>query len=393
MKKLLIIHHSSVIGGAGISLFNLIQVAKEDFDITVYVSNLHDDYSNFLISNNIHVQKYEGRMPAIYYHASSGGVTSKAFWLRLVLIPIKYKFWKKVIQNSNADLVLVNSLVLCWMSILTSKYQLKSLCFVRETFVRKGTGAISKIQRRFLALFTGVSFISNYDLKVANLPGIVKKFVNHNYIIPKENTKLYEEDNAIFSILYIGGISKIKGIEVVIKAAKILKSFPDIHFNIVGEDYSALKDLKFKLKNIFNKNIKLSKKIKKQVVENDLQKTVSFHGLQKEMDTHFKACDVLICPIVTPHQQRGIFEAGWYSKPVIVSDFEQLHWSVKDGANGAFFKPNSAEGLADKILNLYHNRTICIAQGQQNKINTLKNHTKDNCMTNALLTLKETLNV
>jgi len=391
MKRITIIHHSSVIGGAGISLFNLIQVAKDYYAITVYVSDLHDDYYNFLKSHNIHVKKYKGRIPAVYYHASSGGLTSRTFWHRMALIPLQFKYWKKTIKDSKADLVLVNSLVLCWMSLLTSRNKIRSLCFVRETFANDGGGIVSKIQRQFLLLFTGVSFISKYDLKAAKLPKNVKAFVNHNYILPKETIQTSKSNKVVFSVLYIGGISKIKGIEVVVKAAKILKSFPDIQFNIVGEDYRTLFEEKFNFKNLFNENFKLSKKIRKQFRKNNIEKTVIFHGIQKEMESFFNKCDVLICPIVTPHQQRGIFEAGWYSKPVIVSDFEQLHWAVKEGYNGEFFEHNNAEALANKILKLYYNKALCIQQGIHNKELTQKNHTMERCVNNTLLTLKKTL--
>ena len=111
MKKLLIIHHSSILSGAGISLFNFIELAKNSYDITVYVSDLHGHYYDFLKSNSIRVKKYRGRIPGIYYHASSGGIRSRAFWHRLALLPIKYRFWRKVIHSSNADIVVVNSLV------------------------------------------------------------------------------------------------------------------------------------------------------------------------------------------------------------------------------------------------------------------------------------------
>jgi glycosyltransferase involved in cell wall biosynthesis len=391
MKKLMIVHHSSVIGGAGISLFNLIQLASKDYDITVYVSNLYDDYYNLLLGSNINVKQYDGRIPAIYYHASSGGLFTKAFWHRLVLMLIKYKYWKKTIQDSNADLIIVNSLVLCWMSVIASKKNIKSLCFVRETFAYDGEGFVSEIQRKFLGLFTSVSFISKYDLKISRLPETVKTFVNHNYIISKKTEQISKNNKDIFTVLYIGGMSKIKGIEVVIEAAKILNYLPDIKFNIVGEDYSRLLGEKFKIMNLLNKNFKLSKKIKEQVKENNLEETVIFHGIQKEMQQFFELSDVLICPIITPHQQRGIFEAGWYSKPVIVSNFEQLHWSVKKGYNGEFFDPENAEALADKILKLYHNRALCKQQGLHNNEFTLKNHTMERSLNKILLTLKKTL--
>lgn len=386
MKKILVIHHSSIIGGAGISLFNLLEQIKYDYDITVYVSNLHDDYYNFLTENNIKVKKYSGRIPAIYYHASSNGIMSVSFWHRLLLLMTKYRFWKKTINNSNADLVIVNSLILCWISFLLKGKKTKSICFVRETFANKGKGFITKAQRKLLSMFTGVSFISNYDLKVAKLPSNVKTFINHNYLIPKKGNEHEKDKENVFSVLYLGGISKIKGIEVIIKAAYLLKDKEDIHFNILGEDYSDTSS--FKLKNILNKNLKLSRKIKKRVKNNGLEKTVTFYGIQKKTQSFFESNDVLTCPIITPHQQRGVFEAGWYSMPVIVSNFEQLYWAVGEEENGLFFEANNANDLAQKILRIYNDKNLCKNLGVENNKRTLKNHTLEQCNNKLVAMLK-----
>lgn len=388
MKKIVIIHHSSVIGGAGISLFNLIQLIKEDYDITVYVSDLHDDYYDFLKSHDLHVKTYTGRTAALYYHAASGGVTNITFWYRLALIPFQFLFWKKIIRETRPDLVIVNSLVLSWVSVVTGHLKIKSLCFVRETFANNGKGIVNKIQRKLLSFFTGVSFISKFDLETANVSGKVKTFINHNYMGTSSlEIKPVLEKN-FFSVLYLGGMSKEKGIEVVIETANILKAFPNIKFNILGEDYRSFINNNRNFNSIFNKNVKLSEKIRKRVETLNLSTNIIFHGIQNEIQSFFTECDVLICPITSPHQQRGIFEAGWYSKPVIVSDFKQLHWAVEPGVSGDFFEPHNPNDLAAKVLKLYNNRDVCLQQGKNNNLMTLENHTMDTCNVKVVSMLK-----
>lgn len=383
----MIIHHSSVIGGAGISLFNIIQLIKTEYDITIYVSDLHTDYYDFLKSHDINAIKYKGRIPAFYYHASSGGLKNIAFWHRLLKIPIQLNFWKKVIIDTNPDLIIVNSVILCWFSLLTKNKKIKSLCFVRETFFKNSI--LSKIQFKLLSYFTGVSYISEYDLKIANLPNNVKTYLNHDYLMvqPKVELKTFKRDT--FSVLYIGGMSKFKGIDMVINAANLLKSNPSIHFNLLGENYSSITKKTSIFKRILNRNYQFSKKIMQQVENLNLNKTIKFHGIQKNMDAFYNECDVLICPINTPHQQRGIFEAGWFSKPVIVSDFEELHWVVKDGFNGSLFQPGNPEDLAKKIQFLYHNPEVCMQQGRNNNLMTLENHTMEICNDKVVAMLNE----
>lgn len=387
MKKLLIIHHSSVIGGAGISLFNIIQLIKTEYDVTIYVSDLHTDYFDFLKSHGINAIKYKGRIPAFYYHASSGGLKNVAFWHRLLKIPLQFNFWKKVIKDTNPDLIIVNSVILCWFSLLTKNKKIKSLCFVRETFFKNSI--LSKLQFKLLSYFTGVSYISEFDLKMANLPNNVKTYVNHDYLMVQPKVEPATTQKDFFSVLYIGGMSKFKGVDMVINAANVLKSNPSIQFNLLGENYSSITKNTPIFKRIYNRNYQLSKKIMQQVEHLNLDNTIKFHGIQKNMDAFYNECDVLICPINTPHQQRGIFEAGWFSKPVIVSDFEELHWVVKKGFNGDLFQPGNSEDLAQKIEFLFDNPEVCKQQGRNNNLMTLENHTMEICNSKVEVMLKE----
>lgn len=393
MKKLLIIHHSSVIGGAGISLLNLIKTVKDIYDVTVFVSGLHDDFYNILRSQQIKVEKYDGRIAALYYHASSGGLKAISFWHRLVLIPLQYSFWRHVIKKSDADLVIANSLVLCWFGPLIRQCRMRGLCFVRETFWNDGKGFISTIQRKLLACFSGVSFISEYDRQAARLPDNVKTFVNHNFVMFNESENGSVKNLNEFTVLYLGGISEIKGIELVVQAAALLRTYPDIKFSVIGEDYAIFKDRSNSGEpRFFSRNTSLMRSIRKKIEMLHLQDKITFYGVQKNVQPFFAACDVLICPISTPHQQRGIFEAGWYSKPVIATDFEQLHWAIRPGYNGEFFERQNASDLAQKILKLYHNPKLRLMQGAGNNKLTLQYHVEDVCNRRLLKTINDMIN-
>jgi len=393
MKKLLIIHHSSVIGGAGISLLNVIEVLKNSYDITVYVSGLHDDFYNILKNQNINVFKYKGRIGAIYYHASSYGILNLAFWYRLFLLPIQYVFWNTVVKKHNPDLIVVNSLVLSWMSIIAKKNMIKSLCFVRETFSDNTFSLITKLQQKLLSDFNGVSFITEYDQQFANLPEKVKTFVNHDFLDNYNDVIEKKIQNTpYFKVLYIGGISKIKGIEMVIEAANILKPYHYILFDLLGEDFRERNNVKINFKNLFHSNYLFVNQVKRNVKELKLEKKLTFHGIQSDMQSFYKNCDVVILPITKPHQQRGIFETGWFSKPVIVPKFQQLFWAVKQDYNGVFFETNNAKDLAEKILDLYHNREKCYDLGQNNFNLTITNHTKEICDKKIIQTFKYTVN-
>lgn len=224
---------------------------------------------------------------------------------------------------------------------------------------------------------------------MANLPNNVKTYVNHDYLMVQPKVEPATTQKDFFSVLYIGGMSKFKGVDMVINAANVLKSNPSIQFNLLGENYSSITKNTPIFKRIYNRNYQLSKKIMQQVEHLNLDNTIKFHGIQKNMDAFYNECDVLICPINTPHQQRGIFEAGWFSKPVIVSDFEELHWVVKKGFNGDLFQPGNSEDLAQKIEFLFDNPEVCKQQGRNNNLMTLENHTMEICNSKVEVMLKE----
>lgn len=393
MKKILIIHHSSVIGGAGISLLNVIEVLKNSYDITVYVSGLHDDFYNILKKQNINVFKYKGRIAALYYHASSYGIFNLAFWYRLLLIPLQFTFWKKIVKRHNPDLVVVNSLVLSWFSLITKNKNIKSLCFVRETFSDFKLSLITKWQRKLLSKFDGVSFITGYDQQFANLPEKVKSFVNYDFLDNyNEVNDNRTQNKSTFKVLYIGGISRIKGIKMVVEAANILKPYPYIEFDLVGEDFRERNNVKKNLKNLFNSNYLFVSKVKRNIKELKLDEKLTFHGIQSDMQPFYHNCDIVILPITKPHQQRGVFEAGWFNKPVIVPKFQQLFWAVKHDYNGVFFEINNANDLAKQILELFNNREKCYFLGHNNFKLTKSNHTKEICNEKIIQTFKKVLN-
>lgn len=390
-KKVLIIHHSSVIGGAGISLLNFIELLQNKYTVKVYVSDLHSDICSLYTSKGIDVETYSGRIAALYYHASSGGVMTKSFWHRLVEIPLQTPYWRRILRNEDADLVVFNSLILSWMSTLVVKSKAKSLCFVRETFAQNGRDFISNIQRRFLSKCDAVSFITSYDKDVAALPSSVQSFVNHNVYEPQvvsTKTDAMASDDTIFKVLYLGGVSSLKGIEVLVDAARLLKNDSQIHFDILGEDFKAGENSKYSAS---NQNYVLAQKVR-ATIEKESLTNITIHGVHQDVSTFFQKCNVLVCSLTNPHQQRGIFEAGWFGKPVIVSDFEQLHWAAIDGYNGELFTPGDALSLATKIRKLYDSKELCELYGANNKELTLKNHEKERCNEKVLGMVEDILN-
>jgi len=185
-----------------------------------------------------------------------------------------------------------------------------------------------------------------------------------------------------FNVLFVGGIDRLKGIDIAVKSIDILKN-EDITLIVAGNDFGELGNKKIKslVTNLIKRNsAKFSKGIKAYINKKGLENKIRFIGIQTDMSIPFSACDVLIFPMKEPHQARPAFEIGVQKKPVIIADFSNICEFVKDGVNGLTFEPNNPESLAQAILRLKNDRNLLAELGKRNYEYTMKYHTENYAM-------------
>ena len=140
-------------------------------------------------------------------------------------------------------------------------------------------------------------------------------------------------------ILYLGGDSKLKGWSTVKKLLIEMKKDLLIHFIVAGEVNESSK--------VYSGNIE-------------------YTGLVTDVSSLYCNCDIVIFPSRKAHQARPIFEAGYYSKPVIVSDFLENHEQVINDHNGILVKPNSYLKLKEAIFKLVSDPNLIHEYGKNN---------------------------
>jgi len=206
----------------------------------------------------------------------------------------------------------------------------------------------SYIKSALLASFIGLNKINNtwantIDKFIVLTPFIKKLIANSSLniteksIIVKPNStddllnKSY--DKRTNSFLFIGRLSKEKGVDVLIEA---FNKMPHINLDLVG-DGVLLKNLKIKAKS----NIK-------------------FHGVQNKafIAAMLEKTKALIFPSIwyegLPNTLIEAFSSG---TPVIASDLDNINEIVVSGFNGLTFEPNNPNDLVDKVLNFSKNNT------------------------------------
>lgn len=390
MKKVLFIHFWSTLGGSSISLYNTWKSLNSKYDIVTYIPERPSDLYEFLKSKNLNAKTYSFTSGQIPYYNGGRSILDPVFWYFIISSIHQISFWKKIIEKENPDIIMVNSKVLCWLAPLF-KGRI-SVCFVRETIKGDRSNFINRIINLFLEQFSIVSFLSEFDLHQANLKKAVS-IVSPDILFPEDyedtlgKTKaceLLKIDSKSFNIAFVGGSSKIKGLDIAIESLKSLKN-ENIKLIIAGDDFinnTNTRNQKFNILKCISmlKELNYSKKVRNIINKNNLENMIAFVGVQKQMSIIYSASDILVFPMTIPHQSRPAFEVGIQSKPVIISDYINVHEFVKNGINGILFEPKNSVQLSNAIMKLKENRILLKEMGKSNYKYSIMYHSENFAM-------------
>jgi glycosyltransferase involved in cell wall biosynthesis len=337
MKKILLIHHANKIGGGTKSLIDLYNILKINYNVKVLLPfNKNDEVNNYFDCKDLIFVKYVGSIniynggPRFYQFSFFNGIKN---------IKSSKKTIIKILDDLQPDLLIFNSLVISWLGWGLKKFIIPKICIVRETSPGFLSIFIFKILFKFI---NKVIYISDYDKNSYRLKKPLYSITIRDSYLPFKQ-KLDLPSNSFqknkINVLFLGGESSLKGWQTVKEAIKILQNNTIIHFNIAG---------------IVNENKKI------------LQNNVSYLGLKNSTYELYEKSDILIFPSSKAHQARPIFEAGYHSLPVIVSDFKPNQEQVHQGINGILIKPNSAYELTRAIIFLSENEKLRNRMGKNN---------------------------
>ena len=357
--KILFFNHACAIGGAGISFLDILKsIDKNKYDVVVYNSSIRPYIIEEVSKMGVKCIPGKGTSPVIWSHYNGGEYFAfSPRYIRNILNIIKdKKNIENVIKSENPDIVAVNSMTLHWIGKIARSLGKKTLCFHRETYAKGIFGIRSAYLRHSLDKnFDEVAFISRFDEKItkAKLARTsviydkvdISKYAEGNKENLREELNLPKDD---FLVLYLGGMSRLKGTRYVFEAMNQIKEEKDIKLVFVGYKMpnqmprlNILSSIKMLLKDHYEYDMK------KYYYEKGL-KNIIFLENQNDVSKCYGACDVLVFPSEKPHQARSVYEAGAANIPIIISDFPNTKEFIDD-ENGFVFKPCSGIDLAEKI--------------------------------------------
>jgi glycosyltransferase involved in cell wall biosynthesis len=171
--------------------------------------------------------------------------------------------------------------------------------------------------------------------KVKVIPNPVSREALENQIKP------IVDDNQL--ILYVGRISFIKGIPVLIRSIPlILDKFPGAHFRLVGRC-----------------GINTRKKFVGQI-DKKYHDRISFTGPMSYEKVLSSYQESVLCVFPSFFEAFGlvVIEALAAGRPVVLSKIGSFMEIVADGKEGLFFEPGDPGDLAEKVVTLLSNRNM-----------------------------------
>jgi len=367
--KILFVHHGIGIGGAPISLFNIINhldKSKFEVEILFLTKSIGLDYFKKLqvpihiLNNSTEYFSLSGldknkplyflKYPKIFFN-----------WMNIVLFK-----GPRQLNNFDFDILHLNSHVLSDWAVVAKRSNKTVIMHNRETLISGYFGLRKKILQQL---------ISKYVDRVINISGFNEKCLGklknsqiiYNFLeFPATYRKPFQTKS--IKVLYMGGSMKIKGFLNVADTLGYLNANVTLQFagNYMRvEDVSNLKSwLKDKLKILRFKKTYLKTK---QLFLKGKHPRFEYLGLLHQPLEAIDACDILISPFFEPHFSRPIIEAFAFGKPVIASNLVGMDEVLEHGVNGLLFEKGNPQELAKAINYLSENPNLAIEMGKKGR--------------------------
>ncbi|SDF23764.1 Glycosyltransferase involved in cell wall bisynthesis [Methanolobus vulcani] len=310
--------------------------------------------------------------------------------------PSSYYIISKILKCEHPDIVHVNNFRGLSLSLFSAIKKQKvpfiftardySLICPKSSLLKKSMSichnppilckCYSKIQKYFVDnkpdLVTAASQFVLDKLNSNRLFEKTPKIVVPNAVELNINThKFLEKDTSSINILYVGGLNKHKGVQVLLEAFKQIK-YENIKLDIIG-------------KGTYENELK-------NIAGND--KRIIFHGFKNSNDLipFYKHANLSIVPSIW-YEPFGlvIIESFKYKVPVIGSSIGGIPSIIIDGYNGLLYEPTSAIDLQDKIEYLIANPSI-LYEFSENALESAKKYELDQHIDNFELIFKNVAN-
>lgn len=381
MKTIIIVHHTGEWGGGTKSLVDLCEMLRDGYNVVVCIPCGFPDFSEKIIQYGCKVHEFSASLPIINIYSGRPPLVSR-ITLRSIKSLRNIKRIGTEILSLNPDIVIFNTLVASITSRYISRYT-KVICIDRETLTNRFEAFLyRKLLDKHL---DAITFLADYERRKLNFRKaktvVFPDCVRMETLIEVDRDDIRSKENIPFdkfTILYMGGISKIKGTDVILEALeKLDERFLLILAGAVNEADLSKKQLIHDIK--YPGVYLYKKKVKKFYYKLKGTPKILEVGLKDSVDELIVASDIVVFPSTSVHQPRPCIEAGAYGKPVIISDYKETREYFRGGYNALTFCPRDAADLSDKIKFACEHQNEMLELGNNNRIMTESKHDYYKC--------------
>lgn len=385
MYNILIFHHYNSPLGAGLSLLHILEkINLKQARVSVCLPVVVGELDSKIKKMGIKVIYSDSVAAYMHFSGGQNAFVSRKHIQNFSKIFRSRKGISEIIEKENPDIVVVNSMTLCWIGRIARELNKKTICFHRESYCKGFIGVrTSLIKHELREWFDVVAFLSDYDIQ--QTPKGRAKYIK---ITDKVDVKLYEKLDVSKCrrklqlplncklVLYVGGISKLKGPMTIIKAMRFIKTE---EVKLVFLQYEepnmegVIRRIKYRLKCLLGRNLHYN--IMHYIQRNRMEDKIIFRPATDKVEIYFTACDLVVFPSHSPHQARPIYEAGIAKKPIVITDFPNTR-EFADETCGWLLKKDDYLMLAKHIDDVFGNHHT--SRVEENYIRVLNNNNLEN---------------
>lgn len=379
MKKVLLVHHSPYLGGGSIGLVDLCAMLRSDFNVVACVPSSSSELARLLESERIATVTAPAPFPLFNHFSGGPPIVSRQFFSGVAASIWQSRRWRRFLIEQNADVVIMNSSVLAPLGAQVHRTGALPVCVVRETLPSSQWSVRTPVLRRLLnARFAAVLFISEFDLCAFNLSrptvGVVRDSIRPGSLRRLGRSAASSEIGASpddFNVLFTGGDSYIKGLDVALDALRRLSGSSggtDICLIVAGHlsSISASGPRRLLARLLHPRLAAHINSVRDLLANPKVRARVLVVGPQSDMSACYSASDLVVFPARKAHQARPIFEAGFFDLPAVASEFAAIREFLRDGFNGLCFPSQNAQALSEALNNLRSDRSMARAMGSRN---------------------------
>ncbi len=359
--KILIIDHDPRFSGSTKSMFYLIEELRENFEVILLSQKPKGILKQ--ISSQLNIQCLA--IPQIFtlnIHFDNDYNIFTPLGVYSVLLSIKryfigYKYAKRIFTELKPDLIYLNEYVLLQFASAAKKLEIKTATHIRSQIIKGNFGFRKKLVSKLIAkncdfIFSISEVEKNQLSKIArSKTTVIREFLNEENYMAIDKSQIQQKLGIPKNktvVLFLGGIYKIKGSLVFLKAArKIIENSDSILFILAGSQMNNTKP-----------NQKYFSECKEFISYNSWNNQFIEIDYNIDAKEYINACDILVSANTFSHFARPIIEAWALKKPVICSDTKHNFEIVNDKNNCLVYKKYDESDLAYKILLLNNNGNL-----------------------------------